>query len=188
MVISYCSILKHAILCCAWSFKTWRRLWGGGEGLWILPEDSVRLGRTRSPTLLTPRDLDSASGIKRRPPRQSNPATDQPHIPRHSRPPSQLVQQHFCCSVLCGNAKIVFLLEKFLEGKWKWQNSAKDFLQSMAGVWRPSWPSLTCFNIKIIVIWLWLSIIWKMRRLDQVNNANSVIILLMNIWSEFRSE
>ena len=81
------------------------------------PEDSVRLGRTRSPTLLTPRDLDSASGIKRRPPRQSNPATDQPHIPRHSRPPSQLVQQHFCCSVLCGNAKIVFLLEKFLVGK-----------------------------------------------------------------------
>ena len=81
------------------------------------PEDSVRLGRTRSPTLLTPRDLDSASGIKRRPPRQSNPATDQPHIPRHSRPPYRLVQQHFCCSVLCGNAKIVFLLEKLLERK-----------------------------------------------------------------------
>ena len=81
------------------------------------PEDSVRLGRTRSPTLLTPRDLDSASGIKRRPPRQSNPATDQPHIPRHSRPPYRLVQQHFCCSVWCGNAKIVFLLEKLLERK-----------------------------------------------------------------------
>ena len=96
------------------------------------PEDSVRLGRTRSPTLLTPRDLDSASGIKRRPPRQSNPATDQPHIPRHSRPPYRLVQQHFCCSV-CAAMRRSFSSSK---SSWSESESGETARRTFCKVWQ----------------------------------------------------
>ena len=116
------------------------------------------VGLRLQPTLLTPPQLSldesSASGIKRRPPRQSNLASLHPHI-RLNNTTNLLILVPTTVSSgtprqSSPSQKFAPLFKTFWGGSESGWNLPRYFCKTLPGVWRPSTPSLTWLIVNII--------------------------------------